>query len=203
MASRVRLASVPGLVWALGCSAVLDEGARPVDGIVRRVDEGPDRPPASSEPPVFLKKARQLEADLATALVLPKAEVCRELGSEDCVEVHNIVLGGVEPYSLRIDIPLAEPSATTPLALERLVWGACGRAVDRDLGLGPVEVLEMKADGLDRPASARRLAEALLHGSVQDEQLHALVEFGGELDDEAWALSVCVAVASSFGAVFY
>jgi hypothetical protein len=197
-----------------GCSAVLDgdgggDGMEPVVSPPAARPEDPpseDPPPSGGPPveaPVFAKNGEQLRVDLATALALAPAEVCAELGDQDCVDVHRIVLGGVEPYALRIDEPLAEPSPTTPLAMERLAWGACKQAVARDLGPGPPVVLVQGTGGLDRPASARGLAERLLHRRPEEAQVATLAEFGPELDDEAWAMASCVAVASSFEATFY
>lgn len=206
------------LVWlaAFGCTAVLDgesgresTGPTPVEPPAEGAedpppDDGPpDDPPPVDEPPVFAKRAEQLRADLATALGLAPDAVCAELGERDCVEVHRIVLGGVEPYVLRIDEPLAEASPTTPLAVERLAWGACAQAVARDLGPGPATILVGGPEGLDRTASARRLSERLLHRPPEEGQVRALAEHGAELEDEDWALAACVAVASSFEATFY
>ena len=52
---------------------------------------------------VKYKSGARYANDLAEALDLSRDAVCRELGRYDCVdEVHRIVLGGVEPYTLGV-----------------------------------------------------------------------------------------------------
>jgi hypothetical protein len=81
--------------------------------------------PANTEPQPVAASARgnlrfkgpeRLNADVAQALELPAAEVCKELGLYACTTVvHNVALGGVEPYGAGLYEASGITSATTPL----------------------------------------------------------------------------------------
>ncbi|MEO1229151.1 MAG: hypothetical protein AAFZ18_09615, partial [Myxococcota bacterium] len=114
-----------------GVAPVMDMGAAPSDPndtVVTR----------SASPALKRKTGTQLTSDLAQALELPREAVCAELGLYRCEEAHRIVLGGVEPYSLRIDRPLGGVPVSAPIATDRLALSACGARVEADFTSDPV-----------------------------------------------------------------
>ena len=190
------------LVLVAGCSGKLSredgsgEDERGDDAGVQSdedsgpVDLGEEQEPASVR--LKRKSGDQVARDLSNGLQIPRAEVCRELGLYDCVDVvHTIVLGGVDAYELRIDRPLQAPALTTPLAIERMAWAACGRA------------LQDAETPMDRSAEAASLIAAALHREPQAAEVERLAEFGPDLGDEDWAVSACFIAATSFEALFY
>jgi hypothetical protein len=199
----------PALMVALsGCTANLSSPAGMAAG-----DDSPTEsaPPPPTEPPVVqppvaelkLKNGTQLRNDWAEALGLDPNQLCVELGEFDCVDdVHRVVLGGVEPYVLRVDRPLAEPALTTPLAVERVAWAGCQQAMERDRSGAP-QLLVMRGAGLDRSASAAALVRALLRRESTENEVRRLAEHDPQLDDAAWADVACFAVATSIESLFY
>lgn len=182
-----------------------------------------DQQPASTKARVKRKAPALLAADLGQALDLPRAELCRELSIDatgaatgaghDCFEAHGIVLGGVEPYRLRIDEPLVAPSVAATTAVDRIVLSACGERVARDFEdpAGAVLFAELTAaaPGDDaRAAVARRLYERLLARPAYRAEIDALVDFHAELAASAqpardWAQLACYAVATTTEFLFY
>lgn len=172
--------------------------------------------PASSKARVLRKEPRLLANDLARALDLPRAALCQELDSYDCFETHNILLGGVEPYELRIDEPLAAASVASPMATDRVVLSACGERVALDFADPASAVLfaEVVAaaapEASDREAVAARLYEHLLGRAARAEEVEALAAMFFEPDEEAlaadareWSQLACYAVATSAEFLFY
>ena len=94
--------------------------------------------PANTEPQPVAASARgnlrfkgpeRLNADVAQALELPATEVCKELGLYACTTVvHNVALGGVEPYGAGLYEASGITSATTPLVVDRVMWAAAASA---------------------------------------------------------------------------
>ena len=112
-------------------------------------DSGPDTPPTPKnaclpvdQAPEFKisgrhhirwKRVMSLEQDLTQALELTPEEACAEVGYAGvCFFLHIVALGGNEPVFATMYEPIAEPSATTALAVDRVAVAACGAAVDRD-----------------------------------------------------------------------
>lgn len=178
-------------------------------------------PPASTEQPasaaarVKLKGPQRLANDLAQALAIPRQELCRELGQADCFETHDIVLGGVDPYRLRIDEPLPEAPVTAPMAVDRIALSACGERAARDFAAPGDAVVFAEVAGAGalpstraRAAVARRLYERLLARPADAAEIDALVAFGDQLTDHAeparqWAQLACYAVATTTENLFY
>jgi hypothetical protein len=183
-------------------------------------DPGDMTQPASATSRVKRKSPALLAGDLGQALDLPRAELCRELAMEtsgeasgyDCFAAHDVLLGGVEPYELRIDEPLAATVAA-PMAVDRIVLSACGERAARDFAdpdgaVVFVEVAGQAAPGDGaRAAVAKRLYERLLARPARDAEVDALVEFHAELGAGAqardWAQLACYAVATTTEFLFY
>lgn len=106
------------------------------------VDEQPEEPteePAqanqelarSPKPSLQWKRHVAFEADLAAALGLPRDALCKEFGKEGCIrEVHVSPLGGHDPFRSGLLESSAEPLATTPTVVERIVLSACVKRVE-------------------------------------------------------------------------
>jgi len=79
------------------------------------------------------KRGHALESDLVRALELPPEELCREFGTSNCVrDVHLVPLGGSNPFTTGMFEPAAEPLASTPTVVERVVLSACSQRVELD-----------------------------------------------------------------------
>jgi hypothetical protein len=88
----------------------------------------------SADPKVKFKDGERYLRDLASALELPRESICRELSQYDCfADAFRIVLGGVEPYSIRVLEPQEGAALTTPIALDRLALHACTQRVTEDV----------------------------------------------------------------------
>lgn len=209
-------------VVVVGCQAELDaEIASPSPDAGSLVaDAGglePDAgdvvaPPVPPAAPVRFKGGARLRADWARGLDLAPDEVCQELGRYDCAtEVHNIVLGGVEPYVLNINRPLEAAPVTAPLAVERMALAACSTRVDRDLAdPSRAVVFRPEAGGAwtaeTRRAALERLIEGLLKRRANDPELDRLAGLGDPIpgpDVREWAVSSCFVVATSLESLFY
>lgn len=202
------------LAGLMACDAEVGGGTT---GGTDRPDGGSGSPPVSGLPDasttasgVRFKGGARLRADLARALGLAPTDVCRELGRYDCAtEVHNIVLGGVEPYVLGITRPLPEAPVTAPLAIDRVALAACLRAVERDLADRDAAVIfRAGPDGTwtatDRRAALTRLIERTLIRRATDAEIDRLEPLWTEAADPAeWAVTACFVVTSSVESLFY
>ncbi len=81
---------------------------------------------------VVWKRGAVVERDLMRALELPRETLCNELGTLPCAATHLTALGGNEPYEKNQYLRIPEPSAVTPVALDRMVMGACAARVEID-----------------------------------------------------------------------
>lgn len=131
------------------------------------VDAGPG--PAVQVTPstrndLLWKRYRAFEQGLGEALNLAPNQICEELGRYDCIEqVHLVALGGNDPFLQGMHEPLPSPTATTPVAVERLILSACDNAVDVDATRGvPLVFLDLNlatdAPPLDLSDQAQSLA---------------------------------------------
>lgn len=83
------------------------------------------------------KRYGAFQADLSAALELSPDQLCLEFGKERCIDrVHLVPLGGSEPFESGMFAPAAEPLATTPTVVDRILLTSCGNAVERDLAAG-------------------------------------------------------------------
>ena len=97
------------------------------------------------------KRAAAIHKDLMRALDLDELQVCAELDIFACVQIHQIALGGNEPFNLGLYEPVAIPMATTPGAVDRMVLAACSNRAWLD-SQGPALVftsLDLDAESVD------------------------------------------------------
>jgi hypothetical protein len=119
----------------------------------------------STKPSLQWKRYAAFEADLAGALSLPKDELCKEFGRENCIRgVHLSPLGGHDPFGAGLLESSAEPLATTPTVVERIVLSACVERVKRDREAGPEAAEVFK--GLDLAKAAPAPADAAVQAVV-------------------------------------
>lgn len=171
---------------------------------------------ASRKARVKFKGGERALGDLAAALELDRAAACQELGRYDCVtDVHRIALGGVEPYTLRINDPLEVIPVTAAIAADRLALVACGQRVAADFA-DPENAKVFKAlatadaPGAALEATVSELYDRILQRAPSAEESAALValhadvvaEEGGE-GRETWAKLTCFAVATTLESLFF
>lgn len=189
-------------------------------------DATPDMPPKpktptllpSSRPRVNFKGGRRLGNDLSRALELPRAELCKELSSYDCVEqVHQITLGGVEPYRLGINDPVPVAPVTAPIAVDRIALQACDRRAELDLSADAQSALIFGSLLVDAPEPSKealgqavdKLYDRLLQRDATDDERRALVDFWSKTKARSaepardWATLSCFMIATSLEALFY
>jgi hypothetical protein len=178
--------------------------------------------PASGKATVRFKRSERLRNDFAQTLSLDPAKVCNEFGQYSCTDtVHTIALGGVEPYILGVNQPLADTTITTPIAVERVAFAGCAQRVDQDLAANATPVI-FKDLGLDSngaitdveaPGVAQSIAtlyhRALLRDPLPSEVAHLKDMYKDVLaTNEAapgrdWAVLACFSVMTSMEALFY
>jgi hypothetical protein len=154
--------------------------------------------------------------DLATALDLPRENVCRELGLYDCAdEVHRIALGGVEPYVQAMFNPLPTSPITAPIATDRVALSACGARARLDLdtsGAGlfaPLRGAARPSDSTLDQVTQGLYRGLLLRNPTPDESAVArdfydeAVAESGDGATRTWAVMTCFAVATHVEALFY
>jgi len=173
---------------------------------------------ASRQARVKYKSGARYANDLAVALDLPRDAVCRELGRYDCVdEVHRIVLGGVEPYTLGVREPLPSIAVTAPIAQDRVALAACTERIERDLAAS--ESVFLTTVDVDAPtpgeleATARRFYDRILRREATPDEVSALAQFHSTVTDEPgesratttrdWAILSCFMVATTLESIFY
>lgn len=207
------MALVAGVSLVLGCGGSGSGASDPPDDPQA---PGAVEQPASATARLKRKAPALLAADLGQALDLSRSALCRELAraghpGHDCFAAHDVLLGGVEPYRLRIDEPLAATVAA-PTAVDRIVLSACGERAARDFA-DPAsavlfgEVTGAAASDQARAAIAGRLYERLLARPAQGSEIDALVDLHAELgpgaQPRAWAQLACYAVATTTEFLFY
>jgi hypothetical protein len=177
-----------------------------------------ERVAASRQARVKYKSGARYANDLAAALDLQRDAVCRELGRYDCVdEVHRIVLGGVEPYTLGVREPLPSLGVTAPIAQDRVALAACTERIERDLAAS--EPVFLTAVDVDAPtpgeleATAGRFYDRILRRAATPDEVSALSQFHSTVTDEPgesgatatydWAILCCFMVATTLEGIFY
>jgi len=182
---------------------------------------------ASRQERVKYKSGARYANDLAAALDLERDAVCRELGRYDCVdEVHRIVLGGVEPYTLGVREPLPSLGVTAPIAQDRVALAACTERIERDLAAvykvpldAAAEPVFLTAVDVDAPtpaelkATAGRFYDRILSRAATPDEVSALAQFHSTVSDEPgesgapatrdWAILSCFMVATTLESIFY
>ncbi len=218
------------LPLAVACNASPSEGldtgttTTPDGGVTN--DDGGTPTPDSGIPPGFavsekanlrFKEVLRLTNDFAQSLELAPEEVCSELGQYDCRYVHNIALGGVEPYELGLVEPTPSTTITTPIAVERLAVHACELRVTRDLDNPAAAIFKGLLSGsianLDDPAVAAMIDQLYKHAEqrpAKDTEVDHLKQLYRDIDAlgvdnpaRQWAIATCVAVLTSVETLFY
>lgn len=176
----------------------------------------------SSRNNLRFKNPEQLTAHFASALSLPPEQVCNELGQYPCTTyVHNVALGGVEPYGVGLYEPLTSTGVTTPIVIDRVALAACIRRVSLDVAT-PGEAVLFKGLELDaqgrlanregapvRDAITALYQRALLRDPTEAEvgtlsQLATQLEStGSQTPGRDWMTASCFAVLSSAESVFF
>jgi hypothetical protein len=177
-----------------------------------------DRVAPSRQARVKYKSGARYASDLAAALDLPRDAVCRELGRYDCVdEVHRIVLGGVEPYTLGVREPLPSIAVTAPIAQDRVALAACTERIERDLVASePVFLTTLDVDAptpAEREETVRRFYDRILRREATPDEVSAVAQFHSTVTDESgesratatrdWAILSCFIVATTLESIFY
>lgn len=175
----------------------------------------------SSRGNLRFKGPERLNTDIATALELPPDVVCTELGMYQCTSaVHNVALGGVEPYGTGLYEPSGVTSSTTPLVVERVAWSACTQRVTTDYAdLGAAVIfrgIQLNAgklaspDGPEVRAAITQLVQRVLLREPTDSEVARFVKLAKDIEAtgnaepaRAFMQAVCFAVVSSAEAVFY
>ena len=169
---------------------------------------------------VKFKGAKRFGIDLASALGLEAESLCNELGLYNCLEVHQIVLGGMEPYRLGINKPLPKAGLTAPIAADRVALAACAERVKRDFAVDGTSVLfERLPESEQRPSEqwrasiASQLYQRVLRREATPDENQALVNFYDEVELEHggastettkdWVSLSCFAVSTMLEALFY
>jgi hypothetical protein len=104
------------------------------------------------------KRIGALENDLMSALGLAREEVCKELGLYRCALVHLVPLGSANPFGASLYEAVAEPLATTPAAIDRIVLAACVERVQRDRQAPPEVFTHFALEGQAPAAGAPEVA---------------------------------------------
>jgi len=167
------------------------------------MDPGECRDEAPAVDPLQWKRVDAYEADLLGGLALG-ADGCLELGTERCADVHRAALGGNDPFRNGQYEPIAEPLATTPVALERVALGACAERARLDAE-GPAEVftaLDLDADVDPTSPGVRETGAALyrrlLARDAEEAELDALAAIAeGGLPARDYAVASCFAIATT------
>ena len=198
-----------------------DADPDPDSGIV--LDEGgpEDEVARSTKNDLIWRRYRSLEQGLGTALNLAPGDLCNELGRYDCIDkVHLVALGGNDPLGAGMHEPMKSPTATTPVAIERLTLSACDAAVTADAAR-PVPLIFLDLD-LSATAAPLDLEDELTSLAVGDtiislyRRLHARDPLAEEQDTvlkiitedpepmqaRTFALLSCFAIASTSESVF-
>lgn len=170
----------------------------------------------SVDPRVKFKDGERYLRDLATALELPRESVCRELSQYDCfADAFRIVLGGVEPYSIRFVKPQEAAALTTPIALDRLALHACTQRVTEDAKTPAKAVLfrPMKSKNPDKKWKEQTVAtiyDRILRRDATRDEIARMVAFYDTVAKDPspdtarnWTVLGCFTVASSLESVFY
>lgn len=161
------------------------------------------------------KRVRAVEQDLMSALSLAQNEVCNELDRFSCARnVHTVALGGNEPFYKAMYKPLAEPSVTTSIAIDRMVLAACSFAAERDQA-GTAQVftaLDLDAatiaDGADVDLTITNLFKRLharLPTDAEVSEVKALLvdDDGNAVSALDFAKTSCFAIGTMSEFIFY
>ena len=194
---------------ALLCPLVL-LAACGLDPVPTLPEDEPEPIAQSTRNDLQWKRALVLQRDLLRALELSEDELCKELGTFDCVkQVHLVSLGGHDALESAIYNSLPAPLATTPVAVDRVVLAGCTHRVDADAA-GEAKVfgeLDLKADApaADDPAVEstittlyrRLLARDPIEAEVEKLATLVVDEEGNPVSATDFAKLACYAVGTT------
>ena len=204
------------LVCALGaCGSHKESG----DGAAAKQETDPKgQVAASTSSNLQWKRYAAFEADLATALELTPENLCLEFGKEPCIrKVHLVPLGGHEPFETGMLAPAAEPLATTPTVVDRVVLNACGTRVELDQAAGkearvfkhfPLDAAAPAPDSEASRALVRELFRRLLVRNASAGELAtvaalAVDDAGKAVPAAEFARLACFAIGTSTEFLFF
>jgi hypothetical protein len=152
---------------------------------------------ASQHPNLQWKRSSALEADLVQALELSADELCNEFGIASCVHgVHLASLGGNEPFKSGLLEASAEPLATTPAVVDRLLLSACGRRTELDRAAGRAEAkvfrnldLTGTAPAPDAEATKQTITELYHRLLAREPEAHELAAVASLVNNDAAAVT--------------
>ena len=167
------------------------------------------------------KGAARLREEYARILQLPTDALCTELGQFDCIDdLHQITLGGVEPYKANIFKPFPGIAVGASLAVERVALSACTARIERDaadparavyfgdIPLRGGALADVNAPQVDAALTALT-REAWLREPTPDDlaTLKALyadvLAEGGRTPAFTWAQLVCMTTLTTSEALLY
>jgi len=167
------------------------------------------------------KGPERLTTDFSAALGLRPEQVCTELGQYQCATlVHNVALGGVDPYGPGLYEPSGVTAVTTSLVVDRIAWSACTKRVDLDL-VSPANAVVFRgltmtgpkltnAEGPEVTTAIGELTHRVLQRDPYANEIARYQKLAKDIEatgnDEpgrAWMQAVCFAVLSSAESVFY
>lgn len=172
----------------------------PVPGDCIAADEAPP------DETLQWKRGAALVEDLKGALELDLP--CTEFGVADCAAVHLVPLGGKDPFGAAMYRAVAEPMATTAMALDRMVLSACTNRVDLDAAGDPVVFthfdLAGAAPGLDPArALAAELYQRLLGRDATPAELDEVATVASEGTARDYAVLACYAIGTTTEFLFF
>jgi hypothetical protein len=207
-----RIQRLVGLALALGIAACgNDDNAttEPTDTTELRT---------STRAELQWKRYAAMSSDLGAALELDRDEVCSELGMTDCIrQVHLVPLGGNDPIAGGLHVPSAEPLATTPAAIDRILLSACSKraALDREAG-DEAKVFKRLPLGDDAPSpgdarvldTVTELYRRLLARDPEGEEQRRVAELavdddGNAISAEDFATLACFAIGTTTENLFF
>jgi hypothetical protein len=181
----------------------------------------PQVPPASPKANVRFKNGARLRQELTRILGIHPGELCKELDKFDCFATHTIVLGNAEAFNAGLYEPLPSTTATTPLAIDRVMLAACHQRVELDLKdperaivFAGLEIGDGKLTDVNAPAVEQvidRLYQRALSRRVAPSEvahhrdLYASIEAKGlnQTPAKDWATLSCYAVLTSLEMLFH
>ena len=162
---------------------------------------------------VRFKKQQLLANDIASALDLPKDQLCQEFDRLSCLdEVHHLAVGGVDAYEKSIFNGIEESLTTTPIVIERTILSACSNRASRDVNDGEGIIFAGLAGSPDSTTLGAAVTtlyrRALQRNPTADETaaltgLYEKVKGASQNPGSDWAALSCYAVLTSLEFVFY
>lgn len=177
-------------------------------------DDATAEPPCISVAPAIADTLRWSRNEVflrgvAQALELPVDEMCVELGQRSCAKLHQLALGGNNPFDDGLYQPVSNTLPITTTVVDRVLLASCVTRADLDAAGTPVVFTELElATPSSAPdsAAARKQADLLIqrfHGRVATEvELDALAELATDATAREFAITSCFAVGSTTESLF-